>query len=126
MAFQQGDLQATLTLKDFMTKELKKTQATVRRFASKASSGFSRIKGAVFSLKGALGALAIGAFARSAIQAFGVQEKAIAGLEQVMKSMGRFGNTVRKNSMSRRPSEKRQPTSTPGISLPSLATSATT
>lgn len=90
MAFQQGDLNATLTLQDFMSRELKKSENSVKQFATRSRASLNKLGKAFLTLGGAVSAFGAARFLGSSIKAFTRQEKAIAGMEQVMKSMGRF------------------------------------
>ena len=86
----EEELRVTIRLKDFATRGVKKFQAVTTAAAKKVGAAFGRVKSAVFSLKGAIAGFALGAFAKSTIDAFTAQEKSIAGMEQAMKSMKRF------------------------------------
>lgn len=90
MAFSDADLKATLTLQNFMSGELKKTTAHVKQFASQSRASVNRLAKSFVTLGGAVSVVGAAMFARSSVQAFMTQTKAVAGMEQVMRSMGRY------------------------------------
>lgn len=88
------ELSIVIRIRDFVSRNLTRINRTLDRWSKRMSSTLNRVRSAVFNLRSAFAALAVGAVAKGAIDAFTRQEKAIAGMEQVMRSMGRFTPTL--------------------------------
>ena len=69
-------------------KALKQLGTQTKTIAGRMSSGFESVKGSLFSLKGAIAAIGVGAFIRSLVHETTEAERASAQLDAVLKSTG--------------------------------------